>query len=81
MGLEYRGMHNAHTRKVFVMHITNAYSNESKESKVSSFTRHICVFFCVLMVFIDILVVEEGVQQYLTIELQWAPFDSGVPCF
>jgi hypothetical protein len=51
LGLEYRGMHNAHARKVFVMHITDAYSNESEESMASSFTRRTCAFVFALLAF------------------------------
>jgi hypothetical protein len=61
-------MHNAHARKVFVMHITDAYSNESEKSLVSSFTRHICAIFSTLLavaVFVGILSAEEGVQKPL----------------
>ena len=59
-------MHNAHARKVFVMHITDASSNEIEGSMVPSFTRRICafVFTCVLrsvMVFIEISFAEESI--------------------
>jgi hypothetical protein len=42
-------MHNAHARKVFVMHITDAYSNESERSMASSFTRRTFAFVFTLL--------------------------------
>ena len=56
-------MHNAHARKVFVMHITDAYSDESKRSMVLNFTRHFCALvfiFKSVLVFIEKLFAEQG---------------------
>lgn len=53
-------MHNAHARKVFVMHISDAYSNEIKDP---NFTRLFCAMVFILqsvMVFVEFSFAEQG---------------------